>query len=77
MVVEDHFQTASFIWSVADLLRGNFKQSQYGRVALPFKLLRRMECVLEGSKTDVFTEVLASQQKGKDFARLILRLLAN
>lgn len=27
-------QTAAFIWSVADLLRGDFKQSQYGRVIL-------------------------------------------
>lgn len=38
-------QTAAFIWSVADLLRGDFKQSQYGRVILPFTLLRRLECV--------------------------------
>ncbi|CDH18759.1 hypothetical protein XBKQ1_1530001 [Xenorhabdus bovienii str. kraussei Quebec] len=36
-------QTAAFIWSVADLLRGDFKQSQYGRVILPFTLLRRLE----------------------------------
>lgn len=46
-------QVASFIWSVADLLRGDFKQSQYGRVILPFTLLRRLECVLESSKADV------------------------
>ncbi len=46
-------QVAAFIWSVADLLRGDFKQSQYGRVILPFTLLRRLECVLEASKTDV------------------------
>ena len=39
-------QTAAFIWSVADLLRGDFKQSQYGRVILPFTLLRRLERVL-------------------------------
>ncbi|MFS1459935.1 type I restriction-modification system subunit M [Vibrio lentus] len=46
-------QTAAFIWSVADLLRGDFKQSQYGRVILPFTLLRRLECVLEESKDAV------------------------
>lgn len=46
-------QVAAFIWSVADLLRGDFKQSQYGRVILPFTLLRRLECVFEGSKTSV------------------------
>lgn len=49
-------QTAAFIWSVADLLRGDFKQSQYGRVILPFTLLRRLECVLEESKEAVVTE---------------------
>ena len=54
-------QTAAFIWSVADLLRGDFKQSQYGRVILPFTLLRRLECVLEASKADV----LAANEKVK------------
>lgn len=49
-------QTAAFIWSVADLLRGDFKQSQYGRVILPFTLLRRLECVLEESKEAVIVE---------------------
>ena len=34
---------ASLIWSVADLLRGDFKQSQYGRIILPFTVLRRLE----------------------------------
>jgi len=46
-------QTAAFIWSVADLLRGDFKQSQYGRVILPFTLLRRLECVLSETKDAV------------------------
>ncbi|WP_299692592.1 class I SAM-dependent DNA methyltransferase [uncultured Vibrio sp.] len=50
-------QTAAFIWSVADLLRGDFKQSQYGRVILPFTLLRRLECVLEESKDAVIAQV--------------------
>ncbi|WP_318461913.1 type I restriction-modification system subunit M [Photobacterium leiognathi] len=49
-------QTAAFIWSVADLLRGDIKQSQYGRVILPFTLLRRLECVLEESKDDVVAQ---------------------
>ncbi|MDH5879436.1 type I restriction-modification system subunit M [Vibrio sp. S/42/10] len=47
---------AAFIWSVADLLRGDFKQSQYGRVILPFTLLRRLECVLEESKDAVVVQ---------------------
>ncbi|MBZ3800050.1 class I SAM-dependent DNA methyltransferase [Leclercia adecarboxylata] len=49
-------QTAAFIWSVADLLRGDFKQSQYGRVILPFTLLRRLECVLAKTKDAVVTK---------------------
>ena len=49
-------QTAAFIWSVADLLRGEFKQSQYGRVILPFTLLRRLECVLAESKDTVVAQ---------------------
>ncbi|CAA0327551.1 putative type I restriction-modification system, methylase (M) subunit [Alteromonas alvinellae] len=57
MITNNNFyQTAAFIWSVADLLRGDFKQSQYGRVILPFTLLRRLECVLEESKDAVVKE---------------------
>lgn len=52
-----HFsQMAAFIWSVADLLRGDFKQSQYGRIILPFALLRRLECVLEPTKQAVIDQ---------------------
>jgi len=47
---------SSFIWSVADLLRGDYKQSEYGRVILPFTVLRRLDCVLEPSKGDVLKE---------------------
>jgi type I restriction enzyme M protein len=46
---------ASFIWSVADLLRGDYKQSEYGRVILPMVVLRRLDCVLEPTKADVLT----------------------
>lgn len=55
---------AAFIWSLADLLRGDFKQSQYGRVILPFTLLRRLEGVLEGSKQKVLTEYEKVQATG-------------
>jgi len=47
---------AAYCWSIADLLRGDFKQSQYGRIILPFTLLRRLECVLEKSKEKVLAE---------------------
>ena len=47
---------ASDSWAIADLLRGDFKQSQYGRIILPFALLRRLECVLEDSKKAVLAK---------------------
>ena len=49
-VINNH---AAFIWSVADLLRGVYKQSEYGRVILPLTVLRRLDCVLEPTKADV------------------------
>jgi type I restriction enzyme M protein len=53
---------SSFIWSVADLLRGDYKQSEYGRVILPFTVLRRLDCVLEPTKAAVLAE-LAEKKK--------------
>ena len=47
---------SSFIWSVADLLRGDYKQSEYGKVILPFTILRRLDCVLEKTKPAVLAE---------------------
>ena len=49
-------QTAAYIWSLADLLRGDFRQSQYGRVILPITILRRLECVLEPTKPQVLEQ---------------------
>ena len=43
----------SFVWSIAEILRGDFKQSEYGKVILPFVVLRRLDCILEGSKDAV------------------------
>jgi type I restriction enzyme M protein len=48
---------SSFIWSVADLLRGDYKQSEYGKVILPFTVLRRLDCVLESTKVAVLAEL--------------------
>jgi type I restriction enzyme M protein len=44
---------AAFIWSVADLLRGDYRRSEYGRVILPLTVIRRLDCVLEPTKSDV------------------------
>src|SRR5436189_1572566 len=48
---------SSFICSVADLLRGDYKQSEYGKVILPFTVLRRLDCVLEPTKAAVLAEL--------------------
>lgn len=63
MNAEKYSHLASFIWSVADLLRGDFKQSQYGRIILPFTLLRRMECVLAPTKDAVLKAAREHQDK--------------
>jgi len=57
---------AAFCWSIADLLRGDFKQSQYGRIILPFTLLRRLEGVLEDTKPKVLAEYERVQKIGLD-----------
>ena len=54
MTTTKHSEISSFIWSVCDdLLRGLFKQHEYGDVILPFVVLRRLDCVLEPSKDKV------------------------
>jgi type I restriction enzyme M protein len=57
-------ELSSFIWSVADLLRGDYKQSEYGRVILPFTVLRRLDCVLEPTKDAVLKEKAAREKAG-------------
>ena len=56
-------ELANFIWSVADLLRGDYKQSEYGKVILPLTVIRRLDAVLEKTKTAVVAE--AENRKGQ------------
>lgn len=46
-------ELSNLIWSVADLLRGDYRQSEYGRVILAFTVLRRLDCVLAPTKDAV------------------------
>ena len=64
---------SSLIWSVADLLRGDFKQSEYGRVILPFTVLRRLDCVLDGTKEAVLAEYASKQAAGIAFEPFVKR----
>ncbi len=64
---------SSLIWSVADLLRGDFKQSEYGRVILPFTRLRRLDCVLAPTKVEVLKEAAAKRDAGIAFEPFVKR----
>jgi type I restriction enzyme M protein len=57
-------ELANFLWSVADLLRGDYKQADYGKIILPLTLLRRLDCVLESTKPDVLAEFAARKDSG-------------
>ena len=72
MNTEHHSQTAAFLWSIADLLRGDFKQSQYGRIILPFTLLRRMECVLAPTRDAVSKQARANAGRPDQVREMIL-----
>lgn len=69
----NHQALSSFIWSVADLLRGDYKQSEYGRVILPFTILRRLDCVLEATKPAVLAELAAKTKSGVNLEPFLLR----
>ena len=57
---------AAFIWSVADLLRGDYKQSEYGKVILPLTVLRRLDCVLEPTKAAVLDRARDAEGQGRE-----------
>ncbi|QOH32976.1 type I restriction-modification system subunit M [Burkholderia cepacia] len=73
----NHQALSSFIWSVADLLRGDYKQSEYGRVILPFTVLRRLDCVLESTKSAVLAEFEAKSKKGLNPEPFLLRIVGD
>lgn len=64
---------SALIWSVADLLRGDYKQSEYGRVILPFTVLRRLDCVLATTKPAVLAEFEAKTKAGLNPDPFLLR----
>jgi type I restriction enzyme M protein len=58
---------------VADLLRGDYKQSDYGKVILPFTVLRRLDCVLEPTKAKVLAEFASKKKAGLNPDPFLLR----
>lgn len=64
-------EKADLIWRVADLLRGDYKQSDYGKVILPMTVLRRLDCVLQPTKERVLAylpKVASLKESAKDIA---------
>ena len=64
---------SALIWSTADLLRGDYKQSDYGKIILPFTLLRRLECVLEPTRDDVLKEFEARKDLNIPLEQFLVR----
>ena len=64
---------SALIWSTADLLRGDYKQSDYGKIILPFTLLRRLECVLEPTRDAVLAENEARKNLGIPMEQFLTR----
>ncbi|MGQ3382303.1 type I restriction-modification system subunit M [Glutamicibacter sp. TV12E] len=67
---------ATFIWSIADLLRGNFKAHQYGDFILPFTVLRRLDAVLADTKPKVLEVVAEAEAKGLPIRPVLLKTRA-
>jgi type I restriction enzyme M protein len=62
-------EKSNFIWKIADILRGDFKQSEYGDVILPFTVLSRLDSVLVPSK-DAVMEIHRKGKYKSEYARL-------
>jgi type I restriction enzyme M protein len=70
-------QHVSFIWSIAETLRGSYKQSDYGKVVLPFTVLRRLDCVLEPTKDAVLARRDAIPANADDKMRELMLNMAS
>ena len=70
--MSNHNEISSFIWNVCDdVLRGLFKQHEYGDVIIPFLVLRRLDCVLEGKKDEVIKVHQEYKDKFDDTSKII------
>src|SRR5690625_4358683 len=67
---------ADFIWEIADLLRGDYKQADYGKVILPMTVLRRLDCVLEPTREAVLARASALAGESPEVRDRMLRRTA-
>jgi type I restriction enzyme M protein len=63
---------ANFIWSIADYLRGDYKQAEYGKVILPLTVLRRLDCLLTPNKKGVLSQYEKVKKQSEDVIDRIL-----
>jgi len=67
---------ADLIWDIAELLRGDYKRSDYGKVILPLTVLRRLDCVLEPTKAAVLEALPGALTRGEKAADYVLNRTA-
>lgn len=72
MTPETHSQLANFIWGICNLLRGPYKRNEYRKVILPLTVLRRFDCLLAPTKTQVLTEHAKIKTKPENVVRSLL-----
>lgn len=63
---------ANFIWNIADYLRGDYKQAEYGKVILPFTVLRRLDGLLAKTKPEVLKQYEKIKTKSEEVIDRIL-----
>ena len=68
----NHSEIVSFLWGVAELIRDTFKRGKYRDVILPLTVLRRLDCVLAGTKERVLKR--QAELKGKGLEDLAAQL---
>jgi len=72
---QTHSQTANFIWSICNLLRGPYKRNEYRKVILPLTVLRRFDCILEPTKGRVLEEFDKLKGKSENIVSAQLRTI--
>ncbi|NCS94964.1 MAG: SAM-dependent DNA methyltransferase [Leptospira sp.] len=69
-------EKANFLWSIADLLRGHYKQADYGKVILPLTVIRRLDFILEPTKKKVLDSYEQHKAKKPEVLEPILNNVA-
>ncbi|WP_052599744.1 class I SAM-dependent DNA methyltransferase [Aureispira sp. CCB-QB1] len=69
-------EKADKIWEVANLLRGDYKRSDYGKVILPMTVLRRLDCVLAPNKQKVLDTLPKVETSGEIAKDKVLNVVA-